>query len=121
MYFIWLQNESMEGEAVENPRPPEGWAEAASEEVEEQVAGPSGGSPAARQSPVRVWERWERWEQLQSMFPVVCPDHLLALVTAITGEQRVGEEVTGADNSGFQQVVEGLWAPRMPPPTRKQW
>ena len=108
-------------ELLENPRPPEGWAEAASEEVEEKVAGPSGGSPAARQSPVRVWERWERWEQLQSMFPVVCPDHLLALVTAITGEQRVGEEVTGADNSGFQQVVEGLWAPRTPPPTRKQW
>ena len=108
-------------ELLENPTPPEGWAELATVEVEEPVAGPSGGSPAARQSPVRVWERWERWEQLQSMFPVVCPDHLLALVTAITGKQRVGEEVTGADNSGFQQVVEGLWAPRTPPPTRKQW
>ena len=102
------------------PTPPEGWAQAATEEVEEPVAGPSGGSPAVRQSPVRVWER-ERWEQLQSMFPEVCPDHLLALVTAITGEQHVGEEVTGADSFGFQQVVEGLWAPRTPPPTRKQW
>ena len=31
------------------------------------------------------------------------------------------EEVTGADTTAFQQVVESLWAPRTPPPTRKQW
>lgn len=32
------------------------------------------------------------------MFPDVCPDHLLALVTTINGEEHVGKEVNSGDS-----------------------
>ena len=38
-----------------------------------------------------------------------------------TAEERVGEEETGADINRFQQLVENLWNPPKPLPTRKQY
>jgi hypothetical protein len=57
------------------------------------------------------------------MFPLVCPDHLLAAVTRITGaEERVrAQQVTGADTAAFERLVESLWSPPEPPPSRREW
>ena len=62
-------------------------------------------------------------DQLKSMFPDVCPEHLLTRLQDITAiaEERVGEEETGADINRFQQLVENLWNPPQPLPTRKQY
>ena len=56
------------------------------------------------------------------MFPDVCPEHLLSRVQGISAaKERVGEEVTGADNKSFEQLVENLWNTSKSLPTRKEY
>ena len=84
------------------------------------MAGPSSGLNRG-QNLLEVWEG-ERFEQLKSMFPDVCPEHLLSRVQGISAaKERVGEEVTGADNKSFEQLVENLWNTSKSLPTRKEY
>ena len=88
-------------ELLLDPRPPPHWQQqlvAAPVEHEAlPVAGPSSGLNRG-QNLLEVWEG-ERFEQLKSMFPDVCPEHLLSRVQGISAaKERVGEEVTGADH-----------------------
>jgi hypothetical protein len=86
-------------ELLADSRPLPGWLAAGQEAGAGQSGlGPGPGLP----DPLQVWAR-ERTEQLQSMFPLVCPDHLLAAVTRITGaEESVrAQQVTGADTAAF--------------------
>ena len=84
------------------------------------MAGPSSGLNRG-QNLLEVWEG-ERFEQLKSMFPYVCPEHLLSRVQGISAtKERVGEEVTGADNKSFEQLVENLWNTSKSLPTRREY
>ena len=119
-------------ELLTNPNPPPHWGQElqagpgnAAEGETQAVAGTSSGStattPKKAQNPLEVWEG-QCLDQLKSMFPHVCPDHLLTCVQRITeAKERVGEEVTGADHSKFQQLVERLWNPPQPLPTMKEY
>ena len=119
-------------ELLTNPNPPPHWGRElqaapgnAAEGETQAVAGTSSGStattPKKAQNPLEVWEG-QCMDQLKSMFPHVCPDHLLTCVQRITeAKERVGEEVTGADHSKFQQLVERLWNPPQPLPTMKEY
>ena len=51
------------------------------------------------------------------MFPFVCPDHMLAAVSRITGaEERVrAQQVTGANTASFKRLVMSLWSPSQSP------
>ena len=119
-------------ELLTNPNPPPHWGQelqadpgnAAECEIQ-AVAGTSSGytatTPKKAQNLLEVWEG-QCLDQLKSMFPHVCPDHLMTCVQDITAaRERVGEEVTGADISKFQQLVENLWNPTQPLPTRKEY
>ena len=119
-------------ELLTNPNPPPHWGQElqagpsnAAEGEAQAVAGTSSGStattPKKAQTLLEVWEG-QCLDQLKSMFPHVCPDHLMTRVQGITvARERVGEEVTGADITKFQQLVESLWNPTLPLPTRKEY
>merc|ERR550519_280650 len=119
-------------ELLTNPNPPPHWGQElqagpsnVAEGETQAVAGTSSGStattPKKAQNPLEVWEG-QCMDQLKSMFPYVCPDHLLTCVQRITeAKEGVGEEVTGADHSKFQQLVENLWNPPQPLPTMKEY
>ena len=121
-------------ELLTNPNPPPHWGQELQagpgnmiEGEMQPVAGTSSGTTATTPKKktlnrLEVWEG-ERLDQLKSMFPNVCPEHLLTCVQRITAaaEDRVGEEETGADISRFQQLVENLWNPPQPLPTRKEY
>ena len=117
-------------ELLTSPNPPPHW----NQELQvgpgnvaeiQSVAGTSSGSTAT--TPKKALNPLEDWKenclnQLNSMFPNVCPDHLLTQVQAITGhKERVGEEVTGADNTKFQQLVENMWNNKQLLPTRQEY
>ena len=117
-------------ELLINSKPPPHWGQemqvgpgkAAEDEIQ-PVAGPSSGSAAA--TPKKALNLLEVWEgecldQLKSMFPDICPEHLQTCVKSIAKE-RVGEEVTGADITKFHQLVENLWNPSKPLPTRREY
>ena len=121
-------------ELLFDPKPPSHWGKeqqvvgpvnVAEGEVQ-PVAGTSSGSPVS--TPKKALNRLEVWEgecldQLKSMFPDVCPEHLLTCVQDITpaAKERVGEEETGADINRFQQLVESLFNQKQNLPTRKEY
>ena len=106
-------------ELVDNPHPPPDWRTGPSW----SQAGPScsGAATSCEQlTPVQVWER-ERGEQLQSMFPLLCPDYLRDRVEAIATTEELKRNVVGVHSVKFQQLVESLWTPALTLPSRKQW
>ena len=111
-------------ELLLDPNPPPYWQQQlVGVPVEDEalpVAGPSSGLNRSLNL-LEVWEG-ERFDQLKSMFPDVCPEHLLSRVQGISAaKERVGEEVTGADNKSFEQLVENLWNTLKTLPSRKEY
>ena len=98
-------------ELLTDPKPPPHWGQELQAGEVQPVAGTSSGSTA--NTPKKALNRLEVWEgecldQLKSMFPDVCPEHLLTCVQGVTSaaKERVGEEKQGPTSTANQVADE---------------